>query len=310
MRKKLANNQKVAHIWAEQNQETGYASNFYFDGPTIYSYGSHFPIATFIDDNTVLFTTSSYSITTSKHINLARQALPTNIKVFYVPYILGSQTPDDRHIMNYLAYRGRVLEYAKKAIKARTNTDYWISKMHKTFRESIQYHNYFKIDHRRFLLPDFEILADEIRKIKQQKRENTKLWKTTMLKRKKRWEKGFDTMENGDFIITAYFRNFTGTDLLRIHRNNKNTTILESSNGNKVAIRKRDKFLPIALKILNWSNECKKNNRCYIPSNFEERLIDFYRVKSIDEKGTVHIGCSKFSNETINRIAKELGLET
>ena len=36
----------VAHLWAHRAQESApQRGNFYFDGDTIYSYGSHFPIA-------------------------------------------------------------------------------------------------------------------------------------------------------------------------------------------------------------------------------------------------------------------------
>ena len=45
--------------------------NFYFDGDTIYSYGSHFPIARHVKGkggtSAVLFTTKGYSATTAQH---------------------------------------------------------------------------------------------------------------------------------------------------------------------------------------------------------------------------------------------------
>jgi len=72
--KTVFNTSELPHIWAAQTQNTGKAGSFYFNGKTIYSYGSHFPIAT-IDGNSVLFTMRSYSNTTAKHINKARQAV-------------------------------------------------------------------------------------------------------------------------------------------------------------------------------------------------------------------------------------------
>lgn len=67
---------EVAHVWAHQSQDTARnsGSNFYFNGRTIYSYGSHFPIAT-IDGNVVFMTLRSYSNTTTKHIYLVRRAI-------------------------------------------------------------------------------------------------------------------------------------------------------------------------------------------------------------------------------------------
>lgn len=72
--KTVFNSSELAHVWAKQLQHEGKAGSFYFKGKTIYSYGSHFPIAT-IEGNNVLFTTHSYSNTTANHISRARQAV-------------------------------------------------------------------------------------------------------------------------------------------------------------------------------------------------------------------------------------------
>ena len=74
--KHVFNSNEVAHIWASQQQDEGRNSfgNFYFRNDTIFSYGSHFPIAT-IQGNDVLFTLRTYSKTTAKHILNARQAI-------------------------------------------------------------------------------------------------------------------------------------------------------------------------------------------------------------------------------------------
>jgi len=76
---------ELPHVFARQSQSEGRTSgrNFFFYRSTIYSYGYHFPIATFLDDGTVLFTTRSYSNTTAKHISLVRYAL-NHKKLIYV----------------------------------------------------------------------------------------------------------------------------------------------------------------------------------------------------------------------------------
>lgn len=72
-------NSTVAHNWANRIGSSMKGSNFYFEGDTIYSYGSHFPIATIItvpgnsDDFTVI-TTQKHSISTSCHTSLVRNA--------------------------------------------------------------------------------------------------------------------------------------------------------------------------------------------------------------------------------------------
>lgn len=70
----------VAHLWANEAQKEARTSNnsFYFFNKTIYSYGSHFPIAKHVEneagETAVLFTTRSYSSTTSCHKNIVRMA--------------------------------------------------------------------------------------------------------------------------------------------------------------------------------------------------------------------------------------------
>lgn len=70
---------KVAHLWANKVQQSARnRGNFYFEGDTIYSYGSHFPIAKHVTNDKgetgILFTERGYSSTTSKHIWVVRDA--------------------------------------------------------------------------------------------------------------------------------------------------------------------------------------------------------------------------------------------
>jgi hypothetical protein len=71
---------QIAHLWANQLQDNARnsASNFYFNSDTIYSYGSHFPIAKHVvnekGEQATLFTERKYSNTTAKHIAIVRHA--------------------------------------------------------------------------------------------------------------------------------------------------------------------------------------------------------------------------------------------
>lgn len=78
--RKVMSPQDVAHAWANQHQDEARNSggSFYFNGSTIYSYGSHFPIAKHVTNeqgqSATLFTTRTYSSTTSGHVSIARMA--------------------------------------------------------------------------------------------------------------------------------------------------------------------------------------------------------------------------------------------
>ena len=73
--KTVVNVEQVAHLWANQSQATARngSKNFYFEGATIFSYGSHFPLAVFTPWNDtagnriVLENGAQPSVTTGKH---------------------------------------------------------------------------------------------------------------------------------------------------------------------------------------------------------------------------------------------------
>lgn len=94
----FSSHDNLAHVWAQQTYPIGYASDcrMFFDGPTIYSYGTHFAIARFVErkgHKAVLFTTRSYSSSTGKHKSIARRALQgLGVPVFYVDDVLSLPT--------------------------------------------------------------------------------------------------------------------------------------------------------------------------------------------------------------------------
>lgn len=72
----------VAHLWAHQLQSDARCSNtqLYFEGTTIYSYGSHFPVGKIVEnkrgEKAYLFNPDRYSVTTSKHQEVVMGAIP------------------------------------------------------------------------------------------------------------------------------------------------------------------------------------------------------------------------------------------
>lgn len=110
------NNSQVAHLWAHQSQDRASGSNFYFEGDKIYSYGSHF-CAGKIFDNIVLINSSGYSVTTSGHMTMVRQAL--SVAYIEVP------VPDARYKNDHAANLEHLAQSAKDnldlAFKRRKN---------------------------------------------------------------------------------------------------------------------------------------------------------------------------------------------
>src|ERR1700686_4812085 len=106
---------EIPHLWAHRTQDEARnrQGNLYFTGDTIYSYGSHFPIARHVTndagDRAVLFTTSTYRFTTSSHCSAVRSAIPSGIQVFRVPNVrhgrfTGNESSADDHASNLADY--------------------------------------------------------------------------------------------------------------------------------------------------------------------------------------------------------------
>lgn len=79
MRTLLRTTDEAAHVWAAQTQEHGKAGNVFFEGPTIYSYGRHFPMAKVYThaetgDRVALFNPARRSVSTAKHQRAAGRA--------------------------------------------------------------------------------------------------------------------------------------------------------------------------------------------------------------------------------------------
>lgn len=82
---------EVAHLWAHQLQDEARYSggNFYFDGDTIYSYGSHFPCGRIVHNRNgqqaYILNSNSYSNSTSRHQSETLGSIPGYATIFYTP---------------------------------------------------------------------------------------------------------------------------------------------------------------------------------------------------------------------------------
>jgi hypothetical protein len=123
---------EIPHLWAHQTQDEARnrQGNLYFTGDTIYSYGSHFPIARHVTneagERAVLFTTATYSVTTSGHCSAVRSAIPSGIPVFHVPNMChgrysGSKLTAGDHAGNLTDYTERIERHVITSARARSS---------------------------------------------------------------------------------------------------------------------------------------------------------------------------------------------
>ena len=136
-------NRELPHLWAHQSQDEARnsTSSLYFEGPTIYSYGSHFPIARHVTnergERAVLFTTAHHSVTTSGHCSALASAIPPNVPVFHVPHLRSSWDELPDHADNVESYVRRISELLGKAERARVNRD-WHQREALALREQLR----------------------------------------------------------------------------------------------------------------------------------------------------------------------------
>ena len=138
--KKVVSSHDVAHLFNAQSQSTATTPtrNFYFSGKSIYSYGSHFCIAKFVDYNTLLFTERGYSNTTAKHISITASATSNRDKI-YCPY------PDRSHEANFDYWTYTAENIAQSLLKARKPSKY-ISELNSVQYRAERYATYFGIE--------------------------------------------------------------------------------------------------------------------------------------------------------------------
>jgi len=118
MKKVFSDQSQVAHLWANKLQDyaTNQGRSFFFKDETIYSYGSHFPIAKHVQDKDgnpyILFTERGYSNTTSKHISITYMAC-RNQEIVYCC------NPDNGYESNFKYWHDLIETEINKLAKAR-----------------------------------------------------------------------------------------------------------------------------------------------------------------------------------------------
>lgn len=155
MRYKVSNSECL-HLWASRNQSHAKGYSVSFQGNTCYSWGHHFPMASFVDRKSkrgkvlgtcVLYTTRTYSASTAKHLSLTRRAIPGTYKVFHVPFLPSSIAGTIDHKANLQSYRQRIKETFDKALRCRdaSNLEWQYEAGIRLINEAREYSEFFKL---------------------------------------------------------------------------------------------------------------------------------------------------------------------
>ena len=147
-------NREIPHLWAHQTQDEARngTGSFYFRGATIYSYGSHFPIATHVKGSQgepgILFTSEKNSVTTSQHMSMVNRSIPPDVPVFTVPcQHFGFSEAEDKyqHEKNFKHYTREVAEQLSTCARARSsyNKEYHHERAVELRKEDLCYATFF-----------------------------------------------------------------------------------------------------------------------------------------------------------------------
>ena len=132
------NNDQVAHLWANQSKLKARGSNFFFNGKTIYSYGTHFPVATLVETKqgtVALFERAAYSVSTTRHQSIARQAVK-HLESFDVDLTHSWSGLGYDIKKAFEAYRNQSEESMVKASRARTYKDLHLRDAHNAIEKA------------------------------------------------------------------------------------------------------------------------------------------------------------------------------
>ncbi len=309
---------EVAHIWAQRNQSKGKGGNIFFEGNTIYSYGYHFPLATFITNKAgetkVLLNSDNYSVSTSKHKGYARQAVNHYTRLYAPTAIVKActSTSDTKH-KQLLAVaieqtERKLVQQAQAATNRRTAkkkadeialaTDFY-----KTTEELLAF---FGIKFPAKTVKLYETLIADYSKVvyaftASQKREAAKRLKAQEAEKQARIEEAQEAIplwlagESLTMKQLGLVRYDLPHALLRVTGEE-----IETSQGARFPLSHAVKAWPLIHSLKEQGKEWHTNGHTL--------HLGSYSVDSIDAQGNVKAGCHYVKYESIERVAKQLNL--
>ena len=304
---------EIPHLWYHKTQDSARNANgsLYFSGDTIYSYGSHFPIARHVTNgkrDAVVFTTRTYSVTTSAHCSAVRSSIPSSALVFHVPDVhFGYSKPEDayQHERNLADYLSRIQSAIQSSARARSS---WKKECEHSAAISLQaeckgYCAFFRIKSPK--LPRVPALdSEEMEQIR--RREAQHAAKKAEETRKQREEQAefertkIERWRNGENV--GYLYNVPVMLRIRTFGADESAQYavgeVETSKGARVPVSH-------ALRGLRFVRAVVAKGEAY-QRNGHTLHLGQYAIDRVDVDGTLHAGCHVIPYSEMERIAPEL----
>lgn len=291
-------NHEIPHLWAHQSQDEARNStgSLYFAGETIYSYGSHFPIARHVTnergERAVLFTTAHHSVTTSGHCSAVASAIPPNVPVFHAPHLRSSWDELPDHSDNVESYVRRIAELLGKAKRARVNRD-WHQREALALREQLRrYLAFFNLSN--VALPEndeLNALEAWIREHEEEERQRRE--EAARIAEQVRRREQAEQIQR--FLAGDPYASYIAgvSPMLRVVGDE-----VETSLGARFPVAHAKLWLAFVLRV-------RASGREYVHNGHAIHL-GHYVIDRIEPDGTVHAGCHVVRWEEIERITPQL----
>lgn len=276
--RQIVSSSEVAHLWA--NKVQSYASvqarNFYFEDNTIYSYGSHFPIAKHVTNergsSAVLFTKQTYSTTTAKHVGIVGHSC-RHLKRIYVWGV------NDSVERNFGAWKQELESILEKYNKAR-KPELYIQQANIVWEQIEKYSTFFDYNIPEYLIELHSVFLGEMtteeynRRIEEHNRMVREAAEKAREKEEKERIKKFNTFKTNHFYSDY-----------QIVRFNKKSERFETSLGVEMPVLLAEKFY---FMLINGELEVG------------QKLLH-YTILHIS-KNDIQIGCHKFKISYLKKV--------
>lgn len=297
-------NREIPHLWAHQTQDHARngTGSFYFSGATIYSYGSHFPIATHVRGSQgqpgILFTSEKNSVTTSQHMSAVHRSIPPDVPVFTGPYQhLGFSEAEDKyqHERNLAHYVREVAGNLSTCARARSSwkKEHCHERAVELRKEALCYATFFGLpDPAIDQVPDLD--SKQMAAIKAREAQ-TSAKKVAETKRKReedrvRWQQTAEQWRRGEY---HHYLPYDLPTMLRIEGHE-----VVTSRGARFPIIHAKRGLALVRAVIARGEDWRRNGpNC---------RLGHYQLDWIEADGTVHAGCHIVAWDEIKRIASEI----
>lgn len=117
MRTVLKSNTETIKTFNKQSQSHGRGGNLFFEGYTLYSYGYHYPLAMFVESDTILINNEGFSNTTARHIYKTKCITDDRKQLFTTEVCLSLVLNEMENLHYKLSKARKPIKYAEQINK-------------------------------------------------------------------------------------------------------------------------------------------------------------------------------------------------